>query len=547
MKAKFDRNSGEKDSILEKVEFAGGENVITEFKLMLNKRSLLFLIPVLSIMVLLQACAGEPIPSEEPAAEQVRQGELRVALQPIVQTDPAFISSDPEIIIASSVYDYLVDVNPQNTITPRLAREWTVSEDGKIYVFSLIENATFHDGTLFTADDVVWTFDRLRDPEVDSPTKDLYSNIESVEATDQFEVTFTLKESNPFFLYDLSDNHALILKADTPDPVSDFMGTGPFKLVSYSPEDRLVVEANEDYFLRDRPMLEKIEFIFFNDQTAQVEALRSGQVDLVMLISADLFNTIREEPGLIPLEVATNSFDLVRLRADRAPGDDPRLMQALRLATDRQAIFDLVLQGYGALGKDTPIGPMYSQYFDKDLQLPERDVEAAKQLLTEAGYPDGIDLVLHTPDTGNRPNLAVVLKDQWAEAGIDVEVIVEPESVYYGADGWLAVDLGITGWGSRPYPQFYIDTMLVCGANWNESHFCDDEFDRLAKLAGTTLNEDQRVDAYNQMQALLVDRGPTMIPYFFSQLGAISDKFSDFQMKPFPGRSDLSTVRLTNQ
>jgi len=547
MKAKIDRNSGEKDSILEKFEFAGGENVITEFKLMLNKRSLLFLIPVLSIMVLLQACAGEPTPSEEPAADQVRQGELRVALQPIVQTDPAFISSDPEIIIASSVYDYLVDVNPQNTITPRLAREWTVSEDGKIYVFSLIENATFHDGTLFTADDVVWTFDRLRDPEVDSPTKDLYSNIESVEATDQFEVTFTLKESNPFFLYDLSDNHALILKADTPDPVSDFMGTGPFKLVSYSPEDRLVVEANEDYFLRDRPMLEKIEFIFFNDQTAQVEALRSGQVDLVMLISADLFNTIREEPGLIPLEVATNSFDLVRLRADRAPGDDPRLMQALRLATDRQAIFDLVLQGYGALGKDTPIGPMYSQYFDKDLQLPERDVEAAKQLLTEAGYPDGIDLVLHTPDTCNRPNLAVVLKDQWSEAGIDVEVIVEPESVYYGADGWLAVDLGITGWGSRPYPQFYIDTMLVCGANWNESHFCDDEFDRLANLAGTTLNEDQRVDAYNQIQALLVDRGPTMIPYFFSQLGAISDKFSDFQMKPFPGRSDLSTVRLANQ
>jgi peptide/nickel transport system substrate-binding protein len=547
MKVKIDRNSGEKDSILEKFEFAGGENVITEFKLMLYKRSLLFLIPVLSIMVLLQACAGEPTPSEEPAADQVRQGELRVALQPIVQTDPAFISSDPEIIIASSVYDYLVDVNPQNTITPRLAREWTVSEDGKIYVFSLIENATFHDGTLFTADDVVWTFDRLRDPEVDSPTKDLYSNIESVEATDQFEVTFTLKESNPFFLYDLSDNHALILKADTPDPVSDFMGTGPFKLVSYSPEDRLVVEANEDYFLRDRPMLEKIEFIFFNDQTAQVEALRSGQVDLVMLISADLFNTIREEPGLIPLEVATNSFDLVRLRADRAPGDDPRLMQALRLATDRQAIFDLVLQGYGAMGKDTPIGPMYSQYFDKDLQLPERDVEAAKQLLTEAGYPDGIDLVLHTPDTGNRPNLAVVLKDQWSEAGIDVEVIVEPESVYYGDDGWLAVDLGITGWGSRPYPQFYLDTMLVCGANWNESHFCDNEFDRLANLAGTTLNEDQRVDAYNQIQALLVDRGPTMIPYFFSQLGAISDKFSDFQMKPFPGRSDLSTVRLANQ
>ena len=161
--------------------------------------------------------------------------------------------------------------------------------------------------------------------------------------------------------------------------------------------------------------------------------------------------------------------------------------------------------------------------------------------------PEGIDLEMHTPDTGNRPNLAVVLKDQWADAGINVEVIVEPESVYYGDDGWLAVDLGITGWGSRPYPQFYLDTMLVCDANWNESHFCDSEFDRLAKLAGTTLNEDERVEAYNQIQSLLIERGPTLIPYFFSQLGAINEKFSDFQMKPFPGRSDLSTVRLADQ
>ena len=123
------------------------------------------------------------------------------------------------------------------------------------------------------------------------------------------------------------------------------MGTGPFKLVSYSPEDRLVVEANEDYFLDDRPMLEQIVFVFFNDQTAQVEALRSGQVDLVMLISADLFNTIKDEPGLIPLEAATNSFDLVRLRADRAPGDDPRLMQVYAACHRQDSNFRLGLTG----------------------------------------------------------------------------------------------------------------------------------------------------------------------------------------------------------
>lgn len=512
-----------------------------------KKRSVHVAVLLLAIALLIQACASSPETAPTPAEVTERQGVLRVAMQPIVQLDPAFISSDPEVIVANSIYDYLVDITPQNAIAPRLAREWTVSEDGKTYVLTLVENATFHDGTLFTADDVVWTFNRLRDPNVDSPTKNLYSNIENIEATGKFEVTFILKEPNPFFLFDLSDNHALVLKADTPVPGADFNGTGPFKIASYSPEDRLIVKANEDYYDPERPKLEGVEFIFFNDQVAQVEALRGGQVDLVMLLSADLFNTLIGEQGIIPLEAKANSFDVVRLRADRPPGDDPRLMQALRLATDRQAIFDLVLQGYGSLGRDNPIGPLYSQYYSEETPLPERDVAAARDLLAEAGFPDGIDLELHMPDTANRPDLAVVLKDQWSEAGINVEVFVEPESVYYGDNGWLEVDLGITGWGHRSYPQWYLNTMLTCGANWNESHFCDSEFDQLARLAGTTMNEEERVEAYNQIQTMLIERGPILVPYFFSQLGAISEKFTDFQMKPFPGRSDLSQVRLAAQ
>jgi peptide/nickel transport system substrate-binding protein len=521
--------------------------VIAKTQSKLKNKDVYLTILLLMLMFLLQSCSGTGDTPTAPAAVQEQSGVLKVGLQPIVQTDPAFISSDPEIIIANSIYDYLVDVTELNTIAPRLAREWKVSEDGRSYVFSLVENATFHDGTLFTADDVVWTFNRLRDPDIDSPTKDIYSNIDSIEATDKFEVTFTLKEPNPFFLYDLSDNHALILKENSPEPGADFMGTGPFKIVSYNPEDRLIVEANEEYFLSDLPSLEGVEFIFFNDQTAQVEALRGGQVDLVMRLSADLFNTIKNEPGINSLETATNLFDVIRLRSDRPPGDDPRIMQAMRFATDRQAIFDLVLQGYGAIGRDTPIGPMYSQYHSPDISFPQKDDEAARQLLSDAGYPDGIELDLHTPDTGNRPDLAVVLKDQWSRAGIDVNVIVEPESVYYADNGWLAVDLGITGWGSRPYPQFYMDTMLKCDANWNESHFCDQEFDRLANIAGTTLNESERVAAYNEIQQLLADRGPIIVPYFSAQLGAIRDQFTDFRMKPFAGRSDLSTVRLADQ
>jgi peptide/nickel transport system substrate-binding protein len=101
-------------------------------------------------------------------------------------------------------------------------------------------------------------------------------------------------------------------------------------------------------------------------------------------------------------EVSTNQFDLVRLRADQAPGNDPRVIEALKLATDRQAIFDLVVQGYGSIGRDSPIGPLYSQYYSEETPLPARDVEKARQLLAEAGYEDGLNLgcTPRTPATG---------------------------------------------------------------------------------------------------------------------------------------------------
>jgi peptide/nickel transport system substrate-binding protein len=124
---------------------------------------------------------------------------------------------------------------------------------------------------------------------------------------------------------------------------------------------------------------------------------------------------------------------------------------------------------------------------------------------------------------------------------------VIPESVYYGSENeeenWLGANLGITGWGSRPGPQFYLDVMLVTGAEWNESHFSDPELDELAATAGTTLNEQERVQAYHDIQRILIERGPIIIPYFFAQLGAISDDFQGFQLKAFAGRTDLAAIR----
>jgi peptide/nickel transport system substrate-binding protein len=525
-----------------------------------NKR--LLPLAALLLMLILAACGGaapaapaatampdaevevpETIGEPEDALSAAPGGTLRVATQPIVNTDPIAISSDAEVLVANAVYDYLVDIDGQSNVVPRLATDWDISADGLTYTFQLADGVTWHDGSPFSAADVVWTFERLRNT-ADTPTADLYANISSIAAAGDNEVIFTLAQPNAFFLYDLSDNHALVLKEGTEDAAANFNGTGPFKVESYSPEDRIELVANADYFIEGQPMLDRVEIIFFNDDPAAVDALTGGQIDLVMRMPTSLFQTLQSTPGINTTSIPTNGFDLIRLRSDRAPGDDPRVMQALKLATDREAILNVVQLGFGALGNDTPIGPLYEAYYDPAITPPARDVDAARALLAEAGYDEANPLVmtLHTPDTGGRPDLAAVLKEQWGQAGVQIDISVEPESVYYGEDGWLEVDLGLTGWGSRPYPQFYLDTMLVTDAKWNESHFSDPEFDELARTAGTTIDDAARVSAYREIQALLSERGPLLIPYYFAQFGAISDQFSGFELKAFAGRTDFRGV-----
>jgi peptide/nickel transport system substrate-binding protein len=503
------------------------------------------------VTAVLAACGAQPgAPAPEPTAAPAPetpagpQGTLRVASEIPVNLDPAGASSDAEILILHSIYDYLVDIDSDNNIAPRLAERWDVSDDGLTYTLNLAQGVTFHDGSPLTANDVVWTFDRLRDPALELPTADLYANIMTVAAEGDSAVVFTLAETNPFFLYDLSDNHALVLKAETADPATTFNGTGPFTVVDYSAENRITLAANPDYFIPGKPGVANLEIIFFADAAAAVGALRGGQVDIAMRMPTPLWQALQQESGVQAVQVPTNGFDLVRLRSDRAPGNDPRVIQAMKLATDRDDIFQRVSLGIGAPGRDSPIGPLFTAYYTEATPLPARDVDAARALLTEAGYADGLNIDFHVPDSGDRPDLAVVLQEQWAPAGINVNIIVEPESVYYGDNGWLEVDLGITGWGSRPIPQFYLDVMLVTGAVWNESHFSDEEFDALAREAGTTLDEAARVAAYAEIQRILIERGPVVIPYFFAALGAVRDGFTGFELKAFPGRTDLAAINV---
>ncbi len=470
---------------------------------------------------------------------EVAETALRIATQATVNLDPGFVSSDQEVAFVNAVYDYLVDVDAANRIQPRLAKSWTVSEDGMTYTFALEENVTFHDGSAFSAEDVVWTFIRLRNPEVGSGAASLYENVVSIEANGNNEVVFTLSENDPFFLFDLTDNRAVIVKNGTED-TSDYNGTGPFKVENVSTEDRIELSANENYFVSGKPELDKLDFIFFADSTAAVDALKGSQVDLVWRMPNALYLSLESEANINTTLVPTNSFISIRLHSDKEPGNNPQVVQAIKLALDREAMLNAAALGMGTVGNDTPIGPLY-----KDYHVPlnsQPDVEQAKALMADAGFADGLSLELYTPDTLGMPDVAVLVKDQLSQIGINVDVVTRPENVYY-SDEWLSAPFGMTSWGSRPVPQFYVDVMLVCDGKWNESKFCNEEFDQLAQTAATTLDEQERINAYKRMQEILQAQSTMIVPYYFSQNAAIRDNFEGFELKAFVGRTDFRSVK----
>jgi len=179
-----------------------GETLVTHQPRSPGFRQVAVCVATLAMGALFVLSCGSP----SPATPQPGQGQdvVRLGIQPIAQTDPALISSDSEVLIANQIYDYLVDIDPQNRITPRLAKDWDVSPDGLTYTFDLAKGVTFHDGSAFTAEDVVWTFDRLRDPASGYPTADLYSGVTGIRAAGDDRVVFSLAKTNPFFLFDLA-------------------------------------------------------------------------------------------------------------------------------------------------------------------------------------------------------------------------------------------------------------------------------------------------------------------------------------------------------
>jgi len=486
----------------------------------------------------------------EPAGGPKRGGILRHALPPVAQFDPAFLTSVSDDEVSRPWHDFFVHLDEDNLpdFERSLATGYEVNEEATVWTLALRQGVQFHNGKNLTAEDIVFTYNRLRDPEVGAPTVGTYANITDIEALDDYTIRFTLENPNPDFLFDLGEYHAVVVDSDTTDFETEWNGTGPFIIESYAPEDRVVFKRNPNYWMigedgEPLPYLDGMEYIFLTEPSAQVEALRGGQVHWVNKLLPEFVEPLESDPDIVVPMKPSNFSYVIGMRSDRGPTSDNRVRQAIKLATDRSAILEAVALGLGVTGRDTPIGLAYGDYY-LDVPEPERDVEKAKALLAEAGYPDGLEIVLTTLDQHSVKAIAVVLKEQLAEAGITVNIEIVPSDVFYGTGLWLEADFSIVNWAGRPYPQLYLSLAYECGAVWNGTHWCDEELDELAHAAASEMDHAKRVELYHQIQEIFMERGTIIIPFFQNNLWAYRTSLKGFVPAFTDGHIDLRAVWL---
>jgi peptide/nickel transport system substrate-binding protein len=374
-------------------------------------------------------------------APQAREGgTLAIGTLPPTTLDPHFATSVADIQLLEQVYEHLTYVGASNRPVPDLASDWK-SELGRTWTFTLREGACFSSGKPVTASDVVATFDRLRDPGVGTPTAALYRNVVEVRALDARRVRFLLAEANPEFASDVGDYHAAVLPAGAADRR---IGSGPFRIAFYVPERLAVLKRNPYYNVRDRsgarlPYLEEIRMNFSQDTVAQVEALRAGLLGYVGGLTTEMVRSLAGSRGVRILSVDSNMHWAISLRSDRGPAADNRVRQALKLATNHQALIDAIRPGLASVGNGfTPVGPAYGRYHL--VRPPFMDLAKARRLLVQAGYPGGLHILLHAPDQLDAASIARAWSGQMASIGVTVDVKVVPAEQYYGAgeESWLS-------------------------------------------------------------------------------------------------------------
>lgn len=478
--------------------------------------------------------------------EPVKGGEITVGIAQDLDD-----SLDPHQTVAAgtrevlfNIFEGLVKPNSDGEMIPAVAEKYELSEDGTTYTFTLREGVKFHNGQTVTAEDVVYSINRCAAvPEgQEKPLVAAFSAVKSVEALDEKTVAVTIAQRDLEFISYMT---AAIIPADYENQDTAPVGTGPFRFVSRTPQQDFVMERFEDYWGAPA-WLDKVTYKICENADALVMNLNGGSIDLCAHLTSAQASQLNQNFQV--LEGTMNLVQAIYLNNQAKPFDNQLVRQALCYAIDRQGIMDMVADGHGtAVGSS--IYPAFTKYFLPELvdKYPH-DVAKAKELLAQAGYPDGFDMTISVPNN-YQPHMdtAEVVAEQLREAGINVTIQPVEWSTWldtiYNGRQFQATVVGVdaANMTARAMLERFTSDYGKNFINYNNP-----AYDALFQQAINAQDEATQTDLYKQMETMLADTAANVYIQDLCDLVAMRQDLGGLKFYPIYVL-DLSTVYLTQR
>jgi peptide/nickel transport system substrate-binding protein len=454
----------------------------------------------------------------DPAAAQTAPSGGALVVQTTAEPPGLDLTATPASATATVVFyniqEALVKVDQQGKLVPWLAERWQTA-DNLHYTFFVKKGIRFHNGRSLTAEDVKYVLDRARNPETKHPHVKHYEDIATIEVKDEHTVTVSLRKTNAMFLYTLARQGSVIYPREAVEQQkSQPVGTGPFVLARWDRGDRIVLRKNSDYHVKGLPKLEQVTFRFIPDANAALAALQAGDIDVMAFgLGPESVEVVRRAPNLQVILGETTSDVILALNNSRKPFSDVRVRRAITHAIDKEEVVKGAMFGLGrVLGSN--VDPLNPYFVDMSKAVPYSP-EKAKQLLADAGYPQGFDAVLRVPPQyPYTVRTGEVLVGQLAKVGIRVKL----EQIEWGQ------------WLDRIYKNADYDMTIIGHAEaWDAGNYANPKyyfrydsarFQEVYQQAETALDDRKRRELYGQLQKLMADEAPVVWLYVYPRLVA---------------------------
>ena len=475
-----------------------------------------------ALTIALGACSGDK------AGESSSQITIGIPQDIEDSLDPhkAVAAGTEEVLF--NLYEGLVKPDSSGALQPAVASDYSISEDATTYTFTLRDGVKFHDGSTVTAEDVKYSIDRCADTTNGAPLVEAYSHIQSVNILDEKTVEVVLDGPDTEFLAYMTE---AIIPASNENPDTNPIGTGPYKYVSRSPQENFVVEKFDDYW-GTPANIEHVTFKVCANADSIVMDLQGGSIDMFARVTTAQAAQLGEQYQI--LEGTMNLVQALYLNNAVEPFNDERVRQALCYAVDPQGIMDLISNGKG-----TEIGssmfPAFSKYYMPELNdMYNQDFDKAKELLAEAGYPDGFTFTMTVPSNYQQHiDTAQVLVEQLKNIGVTAEIeLVEWEtwlSEVYSGRNYEATVVGVD---ASSLTANALLSRFVSDASNNFINFSNEDYDAAYARAVAAVDDEEKTAAYKECETLLAEHAANVYIQDLPQLVALNKRYAGYEFYP---------------